>query len=87
VQNTHLTAIAGRKIGLLVCFDVEFLDPAMQLLQQQAHLRAQLTTAAPFHNFQVNAVLVPMFWVNTPPLSWSTLIHPHSQHHFCRHPV
>ena len=31
-----LHAIQGRKFGLLVCFDVEFLEPATQLLHEQA---------------------------------------------------
>ena len=51
------TAEEGLKIGLLVCFDLEFFEPAEKLISDVG----------------VDAVLMSMYWVNTPPISWSTL--------------
>jgi predicted amidohydrolase len=45
------------KVGLLVCFDLEFTEPAHTLV----------------HAVGVDAVLMSQYWVNTPPVSWSIL--------------
>lgn len=45
------------KIGLLICFDLEFARPARSLVQEVG----------------VDAILMSQYWVNTPPVSWSTL--------------
>ena len=56
-QDVAWFSIGGLKIGLLVCFDLEFLEPANKLIR----------------SIDVDAVLMSMFWVNTPPISWSIL--------------
>ena len=62
-------SLNGLKLGLLVCFDIEFAEPAQSLMAS---------------GVDVDAIAVPMYWVNTPPLSWSVLyqqafsrLHPH----------
>ena len=47
----------GLRIGLLICFDLEFTEPSNKLV----------------HEAKVDAVIMSQYWVNTPPVSWSTL--------------
>jgi predicted amidohydrolase len=56
-QDIAWFSIGGLKVGLLVCFDLEFAEPANKLVSSAS----------------VDAVLMSMSWVNTPPLSWSIL--------------
>ena len=57
-QDLSFFMVEQVTIGLLVCFDIEFQDPLETLLRD-------------FPSIQV--LVVPMAWVNTPPISWSIL--------------
>jgi predicted amidohydrolase len=69
IQDLSYFIVDDVVVGLLVCFDLEYADPLDALIQYMPSLQA---------------VVVPMFWTNTPPVSWSLLylnalsyMHPH----------
>jgi hypothetical protein len=65
VRVEHVDFNLGRKFGLLVCFDVEFLEPARQLLQLQASALPTLQ--------QLPRVMFPRSTLSSCPCFGSTL--------------